>query len=450
MLVLLGAAPPAGNLRAPQPQPPAQPSPPPGPQMPAMPPGDNTPPLSQPPTTPAEQVTFAQAVQRALARNPTVAVAYEEIHRFEGLMKEVRASSLPVLNGVINYTNLDADRQVGTTLAAGANQINAGLVLNLPLIVPQRWVQWAQAKNNVDVARVTAVEARRQVAIATARAYLTLVSQHRIIDVQERAAKNARDHLTFSHSRYAGGVGTRLDEVRAAKEVSTDQAQLQNAYTQLARAREALGVLIAADHPVDVADDAPLGQTPALPEALQEVTGRTDVRARDKQSKAADRVYRDRWADYLPYLVGSLQFYSQNPATLTLPNFGYQALLSLTIPFYDGGFRYGAAEERGALAKQGRSNLEAVLRQASSDVRAAYESLYRSDDALRQARDAARFAEDVLKLATLAYRAGATTNIEVIDAEREARDAETASTIAEDAARQARLDLLIASGRFPQ
>ena len=99
----------------------------------------------------------------------------------------------------------------------------------------------------------------------------------------------------------------------------------------------------------------------------------------------------------------------------------------LTVPFYDGGFRYGATEEREALAKEARSNLEAVLRQASSEVRAAFEALYRSDDALLQARDAARFAQDVLTLATLAYRAGATTNIEVIDAERAARDAETAS-----------------------
>ena len=54
-----------------------------------------------------------------------------------------------------------------------------------------------------------------------------------------------------------------------------------------------------------------------------------------------------------------------------------------------------------------------------------------------------------LRLSELAYRAGATSNLEVIDAERASRDADTAAAIAEDAARQARLDLLAASGRFP-
>ena len=52
-------------------------------------------------------------------------------------------------------------------------------------------------------------------------------------------------------------------------------------------------------------------------------------------------------------------------------------------------------------------------------------------------------------LANLAYRNGATTNLEVVDAERRARDADTVAVVAEDASRQARLDLLAASGRFP-
>ncbi len=52
-------------------------------------------------------------------------------------------------------------------------------------------------------------------------------------------------------------------------------------------------------------------------------------------------------------------------------------------------------------------------------------------------------------MANIAYEAGATTNIEVIDAERRARDAETAAVMAEDAARRARLDLLSATGNLP-
>ena len=73
----------------------------------------------------------------------------------------------------------------------------------------------------------------------------------------------------------------------------------------------------------------------------------------------------------------------------------------------------------------------------------------RADEALASARDAATLARESLELAELAYKTGATSNIEVIDAERRSHDADTAAAVAEDASRQARLDLLASCGRFP-
>ena len=54
-----------------------------------------------------------------------------------------------------------------------------------------------------------------------------------------------------------------------------------------------------------------------------------------------------------------------------------------------------------------------------------------------------------MDITNVSFRAGAATNIEVIDAERAARDADTAVAVAEDTLRRARLDLLTALGRFP-
>jgi outer membrane protein TolC len=127
----------------------------------------------------------------------------------------------------------------------------------------------------------------------------------------------------------------------------------------------------------------------------------------------------------------------QDPPTATVPHTGWQAQLVLTLPLYDGGLRYGLEHERKALAEEARVNVEATLRQARSDVRTAFEELERADLALDQARQSEAFAKKALELANLAYRAGATTNLEVIDAERQARDAQTRAAIAEDAARQA-------------
>jgi outer membrane protein TolC len=56
----------------------------------------------------------------------------------------------------------------------------------------------------------------------------------------------------------------------------------------------------------------------------------------------------------------------------------------------------------------------------------------------------------VLRITTSAFEIGATTNIEVIDAQRSLRDAEVAAASSEDAVRHAKLDLLVAIGQFPQ
>jgi outer membrane protein TolC len=55
-----------------------------------------------------------------------------------------------------------------------------------------------------------------------------------------------------------------------------------------------------------------------------------------------------------------------------------------------------------------------------------------------------------VRITDVAFRAGANTNIEVIDAQRRARDAETGVAIAEHALRRAQLELLVATGRFPR
>ena len=99
-----------------------------------------------------------------------------------------------------------------------------------------------------------------------------------------------------------------------------------------------------------------------------------------------------------------------------------------------------------------RTKLEGVdvRRQAASEIRSFTEAVRSAERALVAARAGASQAQQVVEIVNVAFRAGATTNIEVIDAQRRARDADTSAAITEDRLRRARLDLLVAMGRFPQ
>lgn len=397
------------------------------------------------------QIPLDQALQRALAQNPQVATAVAEYKRSEALVREARASWFPTLTGNAVYTRLDNNRTLNNNVIVGENSLAANLNLAVPVFAPRAWLNWGVAKENVGASQASAEDARRLVAVAVGRAYLTILAQHRILEADLRAVAAATAHRDFAKQRLEGGVGNRVDLVRAEQALQADVALAENARTALARAQEALGVLLAEDRPLDVTGDPNLPQPPTDRGQAQKDAKerRRDLEALMVRTQVAERVVHNDWADYMPAVTVAFQPFFQDPKTLTQPTTGWQATAALTWTLYDGGLRYGQQQERALLAQEAHLAQDAATRQAMADVRAALAAVEHADAALLGARNASKLAHEALELVTTAYRAGASTNIEVIDAERIALDAETQAAVAEDNARQARLDLLAASGRFP-
>jgi outer membrane protein TolC len=137
------------------------------------------------------------------------------------------------------------------------------------------------------------------------------------------------------------------------------------------------------------------------------------------------------------------------PSQLFLPQNTWRILTQTTIPIVDSGTRAGLKIQRRADVDQARAQLAGASIQAASETRAARAAVASIERSVAAARDAADQARQVETITTISFRAGAATNIEVIDAQRVARDTDAAVAIAEDQLRRARLDLLNALGRFP-
>jgi outer membrane protein TolC len=392
--------------------------------------------------------SLAQAVAWALERNPSAVVALEEVRRAQALVEETRSASLPTLVGTAALTQLDAARQAGGIVSQPQTGLLLEATLAVPIVVPRSWAQWSQSKQLLRASEASSADVRRVVAVGVARAYLAIVAQKRVIEAASRARDTDKAHFDFAHQRYVGGVGNRIDEVRAQQQLASDEANVEVQLTMLAREREVLGVLVGVGGPLD-AEEPNLQASHDASRAIDEADRRSDVQAGQARLKATEHVVHDDWTEYSPYLTGSFSPFFADPATILYPTTGWQAQLVLTVPFYDGGLRYAQHKERAAARHEAQTQLEARLRQARSEVRTAFEELRHADAALDAARRASDLARRGLDLAQIAYRAGATTNLEVIDAERTARDSETAVAVAEDGARQARLDLLAATGMFP-
>ena len=396
------------------------------------------------------RVTFDDAVARALAQNPNFALAAGDVARAQALVRQARAGYLPSLAANAVYTKLDTSRVRGDQVLVPGSQLNANLTLAIPVLSAQRWSQKWRAEDNLDLAHANADDVRRQIAVATGRAYLTVLAQHRLIQVSEDAVRNAEAHFRFARDRFTAGTGTKVDVLRSNQDLSTAQAQLAVARGGLTKAQEALGVLMASNAAVDTAGDPVLTDAPASRQAGETTAEkRSDIAALQERSAVAQRSASLSWADYLPLVSVLVQPFLQTPETQTTPAAGWQAQIVLSLPLYEGGLRYGQQDERVAIANQAKVAIDGALRQAKADVRAAFESVRAGDEALKQTQSAADLAHQTYQLTETSYKAGATNELDVIDAQRRARDADSFVVIAEDAARQARLDLLASSGKFP-
>ena len=398
-------------------------------------------------------MSFDEALRRARAGNPSAQIAEQEILRAEALVREAQAAWYPQLLGNGTYTRLDGARVQpngtgGEEQLIGRDTLNLSAQLSMPLFAPKSWLASKRAGIATDAARFTEVDVRRQLALSAGRAYLAVVAAHRQLDVAGRARKNAQDHDAYAQERLKGGLGNRLDAVRAAQDLATTEVGLRNQLVALSRSREALGVLLAIDAPVDAAEIPALPAPPGLGAALESSRSRPDVAAADARLRQADATVSDTWSLYAPILTAAFTPYLQTPPTPSVPSNGWSAQLVLTVPFYDGGLRYGQIREAKSLAAEAREQLAAQLRTAGSEVRAAFDALVHADEALQAAHRAAALADVGLHLAEEAFRAGAVTALDVLDAARVARDVESDEANAEDASRQARLELLAAAGQI--
>jgi outer membrane protein TolC len=407
-------------------------------------------PVAGQPPTPTSRVTFKEAIDQAIRRNPSVQQAADEILRAAGLLRQATAVVLPSVGGSVVNTTLNTGRSFGGVTAVAQDQATASLNVSALLYAPVEWAQRVQAADNQRVAELAAADIRRQIGVAAAQAYLAIIARRRVLDADTVARDTARAHYELSRQLRESGAGSRLNELRAQQALSSDEALVEESALGVYGAQEALGVLLAADGPLTVADEPTLDVPATLDAAIAAMPGeRTDLRLAAGRQQVAARVVSDSWKDWLPSVSGLFQPQYLQPETIFSPAWSWRAQLVGSIPIFDSGFRRAVRAQREAVLDETKVEQDALLRQARSDVRTAQESAKSAERALASARAAADQAHQVVEIVNVSFRAGASTNIEVIDAQRAALDADTAVAIAEDQVRQARLALLVALGRFP-
>jgi outer membrane protein TolC len=402
------------------------------------------------------EVSLEEALRRAARRNLTIRVAHEGVAEAEGTLTKAWSAFLPRVSAEATYTILDQARETETFPGLDPIQLQprtnlAGTAtVALPLLHLDAFPNLANARAGRRAAELAEAEARRQIELAVARAYYAILGAHRFRDLQVRARANAVQHLEDARARVEAGVGVRLDVTRAALEVEQATVSIIAAQALEEDAYDALAVLLDLRGPYRVVE--PAGTTPpadAVGALVQRAFARrADLRLARLRTEIADRSVTAAWGTFAPTL--DLAF------NLTYTEFvgefsggdhlNWNVVLLLGLPIYDGGYRYGTLDERRAATRAAAIRERELAENASLEVRKAHRGWRTSVARVDAARRQVALAQEALRLARAAYEAGTSTSLEVVDTQRQQRDAEANLLVATYDSQVALANLLLASG----
>jgi outer membrane protein TolC len=412
--------------------------------------------------------TWDDALGALRARSTDLHIALDEVERAEGQWRVALAGSLPTLTGSANFTqNMLRDdvtncipdvlaQLINVPTCTTARQPDSHLygttiTLTQPVFAPRAWHAAGTASAAKEVARLSAEDQKRLLTIALANAVVAVVTAERISEINRIGLRAALDRAQLAKRRMALGAGTALDSVRADQDVAVARAAVVSGDESLRQARETLGLALGSTEPWGVPASIDLNGVEASAKATcstsATVDDRADIAAARQSAHVAHRNVDDVWLQFSPTvnLVSSF-----NAASTTFPNGTHEAWTIagvLTVPFFEGGARYGALRDTRAQADESMQRLEAARRAATVQIRQAQRSVEVADDSRKVAEQSRDLARETERLSRVAFQAGTGTSLDLIESGRRLREAESQLALQEFGLVQARLAALLALSR---
>ncbi len=334
----------------------------------------------------------------------------------------------------------------GALVIQSANQLDGYFQLDAPIIDAAGWARTAAARANARAARSTAAATILDVEKQVARNYYQLVGAAALHAAGERTLRAAQQNLGLARERHAGGVATELDVYRAASEVERARQSISDAELTFELSRRALRTLsgVAAEGDVSAASDdlheeSSLESWEGRPlEAIPSVAASVEQRSTAESTALAAKLA------FLPTLSASAQEHLTNAPGFT----GHEALwvLNVTAAWKLDVTTYGTLRSQDAAAEIARTREVAARQRALDQV---HESWFRVHDGIaksRAARAEAQAAGAAVSRARERYRQGAGTQLELVQAERDAFSAEVSRIQADADLSYARAGLRLDAG----
>jgi NodT family efflux transporter outer membrane factor (OMF) lipoprotein len=378
-------------------------------------------------------------IDAALADSPDVHAAEARLRQSRAALKEQRSNALPKSSASVSYINAQIPK---SSLGVGdLNLYNGGFDATWEVDLfggTRRAVEAASAESIAVEADLA--DARVQLAAEVAQAYVDLYDREARRDLARRTAELETRILDLTEQRRAQEVASDLDVERIRTQVENTRAAIIPLDEQITESLDQLAVLTGRE-PGSL--DAELGQArplPTLPAAVAVgdpaamLRRRPDIRAAEFRLASQTAQIGEREADWFPKLTlfGDLGFSATSPGGLVRRD----DFLALGIPYLQwNALDFGRTRARVNQAKAGRDEAEAKYRStvlgALRDADAALSRYGHQRKYVAELRAVEAAAAKASSLTEMRYRAGTSSALDWLDAERTRFSAEQDRVAAE-------------------
>ncbi len=338
------------------------------------------------------------------------------------------------------------------TFQPAGTQVTAQVTARYDLFTGgQKLAELTRSGAALDGAHAGELQARFASALLTEFDYYTVLANEELLRVALDRAQRAAQQLAVARARVASGGAVQTDSLQLRLELDRARVALLQQQLAVRVSRLALGRRIGASGPVRA---APLDSTPApelpltLADAITQAAAQGPVyRLAQAQERAARAVFRSQLGAYLPHASLALNGLAYDTAFYPKAFRRTTLTLSIAFPLWDNARREMALSQARVNRDVAHAIREDMDRGVQQDVTAAYDGYTTARASASFLTDGAGAARENFRVEQSRYGAGATTILDLIQAQTNLTEAEAQLVQARYATRLALAGIELILGR---
>jgi len=399
------------------------------------------------------RVTLSEALSRAARLDPEYVRALGQVDNAAWARRAaMSAMVLPSISVGTDYTNFSVSQFNVGTGAQAQTSATARIDARFELFTGFRKVSdLTRTRADLESAQAGEQQQRFTTALLTEADYYAVLSGRELLDVERDRVSRAEEQLVVARARVVSGAAVQTDSLQILLELSRARIGLLQEEARLRVARLQLGRRVGIPGGVDAvaldsapAPDLPLSLVDAMSQALEQGP---EYRVARANQRSAEAFLRARRSVYLPQATISAntvtfgdKFY---PHGLTRSSM----TISVSLPLWDNAQRELTVSRARAARDLAQATREDLERAAESDVTAAYDAYETARATSDLAAQGLIVARESYRVQQARYRAGASTILDLLDAQAGLTEAQAEVVQARYAARLALAGLEAILGR---